>query len=190
MGVVSVLGVAPATGVRGPNYPELDTAYKATELSDYSVCTTWLVRGNHYYLLHVLREKLLYPDLKKTVIEHARKHGADAILIENKGSGMSLIDDLRREGAAGAPMPIAIDPEKCAAILCAALVRSSPDPGWSDQLLEPPLAQPRNPRSSSPSRGRGRTICLTPEEAAAKIAEERRRIEVLCRDDDDKAALN
>ena len=70
-----------------------DTAYKAEELSDYSVCTTWLVRGNLYYLINVLREKLNYPELKKTVVEHARKHLADSVIIENKGSGISLIDD-------------------------------------------------------------------------------------------------
>ena len=51
-----------------------DTAYKAEERNDYSVCTTWLVRGNHYYVIDILREKLNYPDLKKTVVAHARKH--------------------------------------------------------------------------------------------------------------------
>jgi predicted phage terminase large subunit-like protein len=75
-----------------------DTAYKAEELSDYSVCTTWRVRDKHYYLQHVLRDKLLYPDLKKKVIDHARDYQADVVIVENKGSGMALIDDLRRSG--------------------------------------------------------------------------------------------
>ena len=88
-----------------------DTAYKAEELSDYSVCSTWLVQGNLYYLIDVLREKLVYPDLKKKVIAHALGYHANAIIVENKGSGMALIDDLRRGGAAGIPMPIAFDPE-------------------------------------------------------------------------------
>ena len=57
-----------------------DTAYKADELSDYSVCTTWLVQGNQYNLIHILREKLLYPDLKKKVIEHARNYKANVVL--------------------------------------------------------------------------------------------------------------
>ncbi len=76
-----------------------------------SVCTTWLVRGNQYYLTDTLREKLIYPDLKKTIVAHARKHQADSVIIENKGSGISLIDDLRHGGAAGDPMPISFDPE-------------------------------------------------------------------------------
>ena len=32
-----------------------DTAVKATELSDYSVCTTWGKKESNLYLLHVLR---------------------------------------------------------------------------------------------------------------------------------------
>jgi len=86
-----------------------DTAYKAEELSDYSVCTTWRVRDKHYYLNHVLREKLLYPDLKKKVIDHARDYQADVVIIENKGSGMALIDDLRRSG--GIATLVSFDPE-------------------------------------------------------------------------------
>jgi predicted phage terminase large subunit-like protein len=88
-----------------------DTAYKAAELNDYSACTTWLVRGNQYYLIDILRQKLDYPNLKKKVIKHAQLHQADVLIIENKGSGMVLIDDLRQGGAAGVPMPIAFDPE-------------------------------------------------------------------------------
>jgi len=50
-----------------------DTANKATELSDYSVCTTWGVDYKHYYLIDVVRRKLNYPDLKRAVIEEAKK---------------------------------------------------------------------------------------------------------------------
>lgn len=71
-----------------------DTANKATELSDYSVCTTWFSHDGHYYLLDVLRKKLLYPDLRRQVIEHAKTFGAATVLIEDKGSGTSLLQDL------------------------------------------------------------------------------------------------
>jgi predicted phage terminase large subunit-like protein len=72
-----------------------DTASKAGELNDFSVCTTWLVHGRTYYLLHVLREKLRYPALRRRAIEHAHALGADTVLIEDKGSGISLIQDLQ-----------------------------------------------------------------------------------------------
>ena len=74
-----------------------DTANKATELSDYSVCTTWGVDYKHYYLLDVFRQKLNYPDLKRAVVEQARKHNARTIVIEDKASGTQLIQDLKSE---------------------------------------------------------------------------------------------
>src|SRR3984893_6189622 len=42
-----------------------DTANKATELSDFSVCTTWGVRGKKLCLLGLLRQRLEYPALKR-----------------------------------------------------------------------------------------------------------------------------
>ena len=68
------------------------------------------MRSNHYYLVHVLREKLLYLDLKKKVIDHARAYQADVVIVENKSSGMALIDDLRRSGEI--PTLVSFDPEK------------------------------------------------------------------------------
>jgi predicted phage terminase large subunit-like protein len=87
-----------------------DTASKAEELSDYSVCTTWRIKGNDYYLVHLVREKLNYPSLKRRVIEQARRFNADSIVIEDKGSGISLIQDLRG-GNENIPYPISFTPE-------------------------------------------------------------------------------
>jgi predicted phage terminase large subunit-like protein len=75
-----------------------DTAVKATELSDYSVCTTWGKKENNLYLLHVLRRRLEYPELKRAVREQAIRFGAKTILIEDKSSGAQLIQELLREG--------------------------------------------------------------------------------------------
>ncbi len=85
-----------------------DTASKAGEHNDYSVCTTWLEVGGEYYLVDVVRDRLSYPDLKRRVVETARRHGADVILIEDAGAGMHLIQDLQYEGDVH---PIAIRPE-------------------------------------------------------------------------------
>src|ERR1700747_1280185 len=46
-----------------------DTANKATELSDFSVCTTWGIKEKSLYLLSVPRKQLEYPDLKRAVRE-------------------------------------------------------------------------------------------------------------------------
>jgi predicted phage terminase large subunit-like protein len=69
------------------------------------------VRGETVHVLDVVRERLEYPDLKRKVIElHQRwRHAANdyALLIENKGSGMSLIQDLNRENIHA----VAVDPQ-------------------------------------------------------------------------------
>lgn len=71
-----------------------DTAAKAAEANDYSVCTTWLVRGNSAWLIDLLRIKLEFPGLRHRVIAEALAHRATRILIEDSGSGTSLIQDL------------------------------------------------------------------------------------------------
>jgi predicted phage terminase large subunit-like protein len=75
-----------------------DTANKPSELADYSVCTTWGVRGSNFYLLNVLRKKLSFPDLKRAVVEQDRLFHPEVILIEDKASGTQLIQDLVEAG--------------------------------------------------------------------------------------------
>jgi len=79
-----------------------DTANKASELSDYSVCTTWGVRERSYYLLHVLRARLNYPELKRAVAAQQKAFGAGTVLIEDKASGTALLQELRAAGVSGA----------------------------------------------------------------------------------------
>lgn len=75
----------------------LDSANKATELSDYSVFIIWGVDYKHYYLLDVVRLKLNYPDLKRKAAELASKYPASTILIEDKASGTQLIQELQSD---------------------------------------------------------------------------------------------
>ncbi|HEX4022164.1 MAG TPA: phage terminase large subunit [Acidobacteriaceae bacterium] len=75
-----------------------DTANKITELSDYSVCTTWGVSKGSLYLRHVFRRRLEYPDLKRAVRTQADVFSARNVLIEDKASGTQLIQELIREG--------------------------------------------------------------------------------------------
>lgn len=72
-----------------------DTANKESELSDYSVCTTWGAKEDKIYLLHVLRKRMDYPDLKRAVARQAQDWHATAILIEDKASGTQLVQELR-----------------------------------------------------------------------------------------------
>jgi predicted phage terminase large subunit-like protein len=75
-----------------------DTANKATELSDFSVCTTWGIKGKDLYLLGVFRRRLEYPALKRAVREQQTLFDANVVLIEDKASGTQLIQELIAEG--------------------------------------------------------------------------------------------
>jgi predicted phage terminase large subunit-like protein len=78
-----------------------DTANKSTELSDFSVCTTWGRKNKKFYLLDVLRQRMDYPDLKRAVRSHADQFRPTNILVEDKASGTQLIQELIREGTSG-----------------------------------------------------------------------------------------
>src|SRR6476619_1780483 len=78
-----------------------DTANKATELSDFSVCTNWGVRGKNLFLLGLLRQRLEYPALKRAVREQQSLYDATEVLIEDKASGTQLIQELIADGCHG-----------------------------------------------------------------------------------------
>src|SRR5262249_10991449 len=78
-----------------------DTANKPAELSDFSVGTTWGIKGKNIYLLNVFRHRLDYPSLKRAVREQAAAFSAKNILIEDKASGTQLIQELSGEGMHG-----------------------------------------------------------------------------------------
>jgi predicted phage terminase large subunit-like protein len=83
----------------------------ASELADFSAAVVLHKRGDTAYVLDVLCQRLEYPDLRRKVIElhrHWRCMPARyCLLIEDKGSGTSLIQDLKRENIHA----IAIKPE-------------------------------------------------------------------------------
>lgn len=74
-----------------------DTAQKDGERNDPTAGGVYrLGRGvPGYYLAEATAERLEYPDLKRKVIAYAERDRPRAVLIEDKGSGTSLIQDLR-----------------------------------------------------------------------------------------------
>jgi predicted phage terminase large subunit-like protein len=83
------------------SFQSWDTGNKPTELSDFSVCTTWGVKDKHLYLIHIFRKRVGYPELKRAVREQAEAFSAKTILIEDKASGTQLIQELVSEGMHG-----------------------------------------------------------------------------------------
>jgi len=74
-----------------------DTAIKTGSNNDYTVCTTWAETRTGYHLIDVMRAKLEFPQLRRSMISHAEKFSPDNILVEDKASGGSLIQDIRAE---------------------------------------------------------------------------------------------
>ena len=79
-----------------------DTAFKANTQSDYSCCTTWGEKktqfGSHYYLIDVWRGRVEYPQLKAKFIDLQNRFNPYIILVEDKASGQSLLQDLKQAG--------------------------------------------------------------------------------------------
>jgi predicted phage terminase large subunit-like protein len=84
-----------------------DTANKASELANYSVGTAWYVQGENCYLLDLVRDRLDFPSLKRAVLSFKNRWPRAVNLIEDKGSGTSLIQELRSSGIS----VISINPE-------------------------------------------------------------------------------
>ena len=89
----------------------MDTAFSAKTTADYSVMQTWGIFETvevdsvgkerilpQLILLGNVRGRFEYPELRANAQEEYEKHSPDAIMIEKKASGQSLIQDLRRAG--------------------------------------------------------------------------------------------
>lgn len=92
-----------------------DTAFKTGQENDFSARTTWGVfwhRDGEGYehpcaiLLERLKERMEYPELKRAVEQGYKDWRPDAMLIEDKASGQSLLQELRRTGVPIRPIKI------------------------------------------------------------------------------------
>ena len=116
----------------------IDTAMKGEQLADFSVATVWLARGDHSFLIDLSRERVDYPALRHAVGRLREKHPNATLLIEDKGSGTSLIQELRVNNVGVIP----INPEgdkqtRCAAIAAqfeAGCVFFPKSAAWLDEL--------------------------------------------------------
>lgn len=72
-----------------------DTAAKDGAMNDFSVCTTWLVTKDDYYLLELTRGRYEYPRLRDIAIALAQRHKPDFVLIEDASTGSALAQDLK-----------------------------------------------------------------------------------------------
>jgi len=82
-----------------PVFPEQifqswDSASCNNSTSDYSVCSTWYIKEEKYYLVDIFREKTSFIELKNAAKACYLKYKPDIILVEGKSSGLALFDEL------------------------------------------------------------------------------------------------
>ena len=90
-----------------------DTAFKAKELNDYSVCTIWGEAQNGYYLLDVWRAKVEFPELERAAVALYERDRPDLVIVEDKASGQSLVQALQRNTRIPV-LPVKVDRDKVA----------------------------------------------------------------------------
>jgi predicted phage terminase large subunit-like protein len=74
-----------------------DTAFKTKQENDFSVCLTMgISTDGEYYLIDCYKGKIEFPELKKTMITLWLKYNPFTILVEDKASGQSLIQEMKR----------------------------------------------------------------------------------------------
>jgi predicted phage terminase large subunit-like protein len=88
-----------------------NTAFKKGTENDFSVCTTWGVAADGYYLLHVWRERVEFPELKRVLASLAEQWKPNAILVEDKASGQSLMQELKLSTTLPL-IPVKVDSDK------------------------------------------------------------------------------
>lgn len=78
----------------------LDTAYTAKEENDFSALTVWGVFSLNQLpkvmLLDAWEERLEFHDLVKKVLKTCRRRKIDALLVEAKASGLSVVQEVTR----------------------------------------------------------------------------------------------
>jgi predicted phage terminase large subunit-like protein len=72
-----------------------DCAIKDNETNSYSVCTVWLELDDRFLLRYVWRKRVEFPEMLRAMHELAALFPPDCILIEDKASGQSAIQELR-----------------------------------------------------------------------------------------------
>ena len=81
-----------------------DTAFSKSDRADYSAVTTWGIftepetNEDHIMLLDAVKGRWEFPQLKHEANELYKLYEPDMVLIEQKGSGMPLTQELRRIG--------------------------------------------------------------------------------------------
>lgn len=73
-----------------------DTAYKPEQHNDPSCCTVWHCSDNAAHLVDNYTKQMSYPELREVAFKMADRDNPNVILIEDKASGQSLIQEFKK----------------------------------------------------------------------------------------------
>jgi len=135
----------------------LDAAAETHNRADYTSLTVWGVfmneeEGHHQLmLLHAIKERLEFPELKRIALEVYKEWEPDAFIVEKKSAGVALYQELRRTGlpvqeytphrGTGDKM---VRLNSVADIISSGLVWT-PDRRWAEEVVEEVAAFPFGP---------------------------------------------
>jgi predicted phage terminase large subunit-like protein len=91
----------------------LDTAFQAKQTADYSAATVWGETEAGFLLLDAWRGRVEFPELKRRVVALAETWSPHAVLIEDKASGQSLVQELK-SGTRLPVLPVKVTGDKIA----------------------------------------------------------------------------
>jgi predicted phage terminase large subunit-like protein len=89
----------------------LDTAFSIKSSADYSVMLELGEFDRGVMIISCFRARVEYPQLKMAAVHLASAGGISAVLIEDKASGQSLVQDLRQSTALPV-LPVKVDSDK------------------------------------------------------------------------------
>jgi predicted phage terminase large subunit-like protein len=126
-----------------------DTAFEKNNRADYSACTTWGVfyrdidgsEVANIIVLDAFKERMEFPELKKTAMEFFKEWNPDTLIVEKKAAGAPLIYEMRRMGIPISEYTPSKGSDKIARAnaisdLFASGMVWRPETRWADELVE------------------------------------------------------
>ena len=92
-----------------PSFTVVDSAFKDGVATDYSTAATWGSLGGHYFIMDLWRARVEFPELVAALRNIYAKFGVP-LYIEDKASGQSAIQVLRRRDGALPAVPALVLP--------------------------------------------------------------------------------
>lgn len=116
-----------------------DTAFKAGQENDYSVCVTLGQFANQVHVLNVWRGRVGFPELLSQMKRQAEMWSPNVIVVEDKGSGTSALQELRSTNLPVVAVQAERDKVQRANLItgmCEAGRVSVPATWWGDDLID------------------------------------------------------